>query len=112
MAFTKRVLPQRLKPGFVSALTAGLKPCSTLSRQRLWNWLSSRRAAVGVQFEASDNSRSLTPTRALLCPFTPNAGANGDPAKARARFTGFGMTISNDSNCTTTRTAFILTGVR
>jgi len=60
-----------------------------------------------VQFEVFGNARSLTPTptpnaqqrrawgpgtRAPVCPFTPNAGANGDP-KTRARFTGFGMTI-------------------
>jgi hypothetical protein len=28
------------------------------------------------------NARSLTPARALICPFAPNAGANGAPESA------------------------------
>ena len=38
------------------------------------------------------NTRSLRATRPLICPFTPKAGANGDP-KTRDSLTPFEMTL-------------------
>src|SRR6478609_4281992 len=41
-----------------------------------------------MEFYVTKNARSLKATRPLICPFTPKAGANGDP-KTRSSLTPF-----------------------